>query len=231
MKVNPSAVWCLLSVFMVAPTKAPSSLASARRSPPARYGIPRLAPGQIWVSSVPLGLEVRVGQDPIGKKVLGRTPLVVSARELGSFVTVSIQRKEYGGDLPSQTDLLDFTSKTNHSTIIRKDNVDEDVGRALTYEVRLPGKQTVIALFQPRNLPLTAIGRFYPPGRNFQFSDDAVRKMLASRGIPPDFILTGIRLLHRGGKVALPGRDGWLVAEATASGQVTVADVASMRPR
>lgn len=218
----------LLPVLLLALPGAPTSAGPAKKV--AAYGIPRLAPGQVWVSSVPLGLEVRAGEDPMGKKVLGRTPLVVSARDLGPFVTVSIQRKEYGGELPSQTDLLDLSAKTTHSTVIRNGTVDEDLARALTYKVRLPGKQTVIALFQSRSLPLAAIDRFYPPGTNFRFSDEVVRKMLARKGVPTDFVPTGIRLLHRGGKVALPGRDGWLVAEATASGRVELVDAASRPP-
>jgi hypothetical protein len=224
MKVNSAAVLCVLSVLVVGPTKAPTSLAPARKSPPARYGFPRLAPGQLWVSSVPVGLEVRSGENPNAKKVLGRTPLLLNARDVDRYVTVSIQKKQYRGQLPNQMDLVDFSAKMTHSMTIKSPTVEGDVGRAVTYELHLPDKQTVIALFQSRHLSLSDLARLYPTGSNFRFSDEAVATRLAQRGVPPEFVRAGIRLLHRGGKVALPGRQGWLVAEVTASGQVDVLD-------
>jgi hypothetical protein len=102
------------SVLLLMLLNVPTSTGAAKTSS-ARYGIPRLAPGQIWVSSVPVGLEVRVGKDPDAKPVLGRTP-------------------------------------------------------------------------------------------------------------PPEYVRAGIRLLHRGGKIALPGRGGWLIAEVSSSGQVDLLD-------
>src|SRR6476660_4402201 len=62
---------------------APALPARARPTParpaeggPVRYGIPPLSPGQLWVTSVPVGLEVRLGDDPRVAPV-GRTPLVL----------------------------------------------------------------------------------------------------------------------------------------------------------
>jgi hypothetical protein len=218
----------LAAVFLLAIPSVPLC-ADPAKAAGARPGIPRLAPGEVWVSSVPVGLEVRSGENPNAKKVLGRTPLIVNSREAGRFVTVRVEKKEYGGELPSQGDLADITATTSHSMVIRNGNVDEDLARALTFEIE-PGKTTVIALFQGRSQPLDAIGRLYPRGTNFQFPDDAAQKALADKGVPEAFIGLGIELLHRGGKVALPGRDGWLVAEATASKTVVVVDAAS-KPR
>jgi hypothetical protein len=232
MEVNSRAAWCLLSVFMVVPTKAPTptSLASARKSPPVRYGIPRLAPGQIWVSSVPVGLEVRVGEDPRGKAI-GRTPLVLKAGEAGPYVTVTIQRNESAGKLPHQLDLADFTAARTHSTAVKDEKTGkvEEVDRSITYKVRLPEKQTIIALFQTKHLALPDLARLYPSGSNFRFSDEIIRASLAQRGVSPEFIRAGIPLLHRGGKIALPSGKDWLVLEATASGQVELIDESAVR--
>jgi hypothetical protein len=223
----------LAAVFLLTMPSVPLRADSARAAG-ARHGIPRLAPGEVWVSSVPVGLEVRAGEDPNAKKVLGRTPLIVNAREAGRFVTVRVEKKEYGGELPSQTDLADFTAKTTHSTVIQRGPegtgpASVDFARALTFEID-PVKKTVIALFQARSQALDSLGRLYPRGTNFQFPDDAARKTLAGKGVPQAFIGLGIELLHRGGKVALPGRDGWLVAEATAAKRIRVVDAAS-KPR
>lgn len=210
----------LLLVVLSGPTAMVPARTRVRQ-----YGFPRLAPGQLWVSSVPVGLEVRAGENPVVKKVLGRTPLVVRASDAGRFVTITIQKKEYNGELPTQMDLVDFSAKTTHSGSIRRGNVDEDVSRGMTYEVPLPPKQTVIALFQARSSPLSRIERLYPPGNNFKFSDEAARNTFAKKGIPPAFAGIGIRLLHRGGKVSLPGRDGWLIAEVTPAGRVDVLEL------
>lgn len=187
-----------------------------------RYGFPHLAPGQLWVSSVPVGLEVRIGEDPNGKKVIGRTPLVLNPPDVGSHVTVSVHETEYGGALPQQIDMLDIAAKNTHSTAIDYGTYKTDVSRALTFKVPLPGKNSVIALFQSKQLSLKQAERLYPRGSNFRFSHDVVEKQLAAKGVPPDFIRAGIRLLERGGKVALPGARGWLLAEVTSSGRVDV---------
>jgi hypothetical protein len=215
----------LLPVLLLLPLKGPAPARTPSKGPPARYGIPRLAPGQVWVSSVPVGLEVRVGEDPKGK-ALGRTPLVLSRRDAGPFVTVTIQKKDYGAKLPDQLDLADFTVAKTHSTVLKDERTGkrEDVDRSVTYKVRLPEKQTVIALFQTKQLPLSDLARLYPPGSNFRFSDEIVRKSLEGRGVSPEFVRAGIPLLHRGGKIALPSKQGWLVVEATASGQVELLD-------
>jgi hypothetical protein len=211
------------SVLLLMLLNVPTSTGAAKTSS-ARYGIPRLAPGQIWVSSVPVGLEVRVGKDPDAKPVLGRTPLVVKRRNVGRFLTVSIRKGEYGGELPNQIDLVDFSGKTTHSIGMQYGKSVEDLGRAITYELPLPGKQTVIALFQSRDSSLSDLARLYPPGSNFRFSDAGVKKRLEKKGVPPEYVRAGIRLLHRGGKIALPGRGGWLIAEVSSSGQVDLLD-------
>lgn len=222
MKVNSRAVLCLLSVFLVAPTKAPTPVASARKSAPARYGIPRLAPDQVWVSSVPVGLEVRVGED-LGSKPVGRTPLVLKRQDVGRYLSVSIGKKQFGGSLPNQTSFLDFTGKSSHSIGKKYGERVEDLGRAISYELP-PRKQTLIALFQSRDWSLSELARLYPRGSNFPFSDAGVKKRLDEKGVPTEYVRTGVRLLHRGGKVALPGRGGWLILEVTSPGQVDLLD-------
>ena len=82
----------------------------------------------------------------------------------------------------------------------------------------------MIALFQTKHLPLPEVERLYPTGSNFRFSDDLIRASLVGRGVSPEFVRAGISLLHRGGKVAVPSKEGWLVLEVTPSGMVEVID-------
>jgi len=230
MNVNSRAAGCLLSVFLVVPlAKAPTPVASARKRPPVRYGIPRLAPGQVWVSSVPVGLEVRLGEVPNGKAI-GRTPLILNPRQAGSYVTVTIQKEEAGGKLPDQLDFADFTAAKTYSAAFAEEKTGKvhDVNRSITYKIE-PEKQSVIALFQTKHHRLIDLARLYPSGSNFRFSDEIIRASLAGRGVSSELIRAVIPLLHRGGKIALPSKDGWLVLEATASGQVELIDDSAAR--
>jgi hypothetical protein len=208
------------SVILLCVTTA-ALAAPKKQSAAPRYGVPKLRPGQLWISSVPIGLEVYPGAKTEGKPV-GRTPLILDAKSVGPQVTVVLRKEKDGAALPDQTDFIDFTSETNHSMWIRDAGVDTDVGRGLTYRVD-PQRQTLIALFQSRSGNLTDWARQYPPGRNFSFGEKAARNDLAKRGVPALYVDLAIDLLHRGGKVALPARDGWIVAQVMPSGSVTVA--------
>lgn len=232
MKRSVSPARALFPVLLLLPLAAPTSACPRTESPTPRYGIQRLAPGQLWVSSVPVGLEVHSGDSPMPQKVLGRTPLVLNARDVDRYVTVTIPKEKFGRELPNLMAFLDFSARATHSNVFQGQNdrgekVEEDRSRAITYDVRLPEKQTIIALFQTKEHTPSDLDRLYPPGSNFQFSDEALRRRLAQKGVPPDLISSGIRLLHRGGKIALPGPQGWLgwlIAEVTSSGRVELLD-------
>lgn len=218
----------LASVLLLVMLNAAKPAVPAKKSA-GRFGIPRLAPGQLWVSSVPAGLEVRLGDDPRVKAV-GRTPLVLKAGDATRYVTVTITKSEAAGKVPRQADLADFTAAKNFSAGTQDDVTGkvEYADCSLAYRTR-PGKPTVIALFQTKHLALPELERLYPPGSSFRFSDDVIRASLVGRGVSAEFIRAGISLLHRGGKVAVPGKEGWLVLEVTPSGMVEVIDESAER--
>jgi hypothetical protein len=147
-------------------------------------------------------------------------------------VTVTIQKQEFGRKLPDQMTLLDFSARLNHSNVWKGQNdkgeeIEEDRSRALTYDIRAPEKQTIIALFQTKEDTPSDLDRLYPPGSNFRFSDQALRKRLAQRGVDPGFISAGMRLLHRGGKIAFPvakGSPGPVIAEVMSPDHVELLD-------
>jgi len=203
---------------------ASASAAAAKRTEKPRYGIPALRPGELWVSSVPIGLEVYVAGKPQGKPV-GRTPIVLDAKSLGPEVTVRLP-KASEHDVPPQEDLADFTSQVTHGELVVDDHdlsgVRERLSVALTYKVDPRRKQTLIALFQPKSATLSDWARRYPPGNNFSFRADKVRKDLATAGVPDVFLDLGISLLRRGGKVAFPVRNGWVIAEVLSLERVRV---------
>lgn len=200
---------------------ASTSAAPEPKNSRPRYGFPELRAGQFWVSSVPVGLEVYAGTKPKGKP-LGRTPLRLSSRQVGSHLTVSVLKSEYSGTLPHQFDLVEPSAENTQSTTIKYPDREEDWSRAITYKVDPSRKPTLIALFQAKSGSLSDWSRHYPPGVNLRFRDEAAKVDLTARGVPPAFLPEAIRLLHRGGKIALPGRDGWFVAEITLSGRVAV---------
>lgn len=211
----------------VPPGKKASPPPARGKAAPVRQRMPRLLPGQLWITSVPTGLEVRVGKNPLDGKVLGRTPLLVAAADRPQFVTVSLSREEYGAPLPPQLDLGDFTAETTHSGTRQEAGVQVDYVRAITYAVK-PGRSTVIALFQPRSLPLSGVARLFPAGSNFDFADAAATKLLVSQGVTRPDAGEAIGLLHRGGKVVVRVGGSFVVAEVTAPGVVEVIDLASV---
>lgn len=230
---SPLAMLLLVGLVPVAsgvpPEKKASPPAARGNAGPARHRMPRLLPGQLWITSVPAGLEVRVGKNPLDGKVLGRTPLLVAAADRPQFVTVALVREEYGAPLPPQLDLGDFTAETTHSGSRQEAGRQVDYLRAITYGVK-PGRSTVIALFQPRSLPLSGVARLFPAGSNFEFEDGAATKLLMKQGVTAPDAAQAIGLLHRGGKVVARVGGSFVVAEVTAPGVVSVFDLASLLP-
>ena len=219
----------LALLFVASPAATPAAKPAATGTPakpanaravPLRRGIPKLAPGQVWISSIPVGLEVRQGDRPMTGKVLGRTPIVVDTPVRPAHLTVVLPTKEGGGALPSQAELIDFTAHVTHSTQLGK----EDLSRAITYRFETGSRPTAIALFQSRNASLSDWAKQYPRGINFRFADGDVRKELAAKRVPAGFVALGIELLHRGGKIALPAANGWIIAQVTPTGRVEIAD-------
>jgi hypothetical protein len=192
----------------------------AQKSSRPKYGMPKLKPGQLWISSVPVGLEVYIGKSQVGKPA-GRTPLLLpSAREVTDVTVVLPKTKDE--ELPNQFDFADHSAATTTAETHVEGGVKVDVSRALTYPVDAGRKPTLIALFQPKSASLSDWARRYPSGSNFRFAVDRARRDLVAREVPPEFVDLGIQLLRKGGKVSLPTAKGWIVAEVTASGEVSI---------
>jgi hypothetical protein len=208
-----------LSCLAAAPKKTKAA-PKTEKTKQVEYGYPKIPAGKVWISSIPAGAEVHPGSNPEGK-LLGRTPLLLDAKDAGKEITITIPAKFWGGKLPDQLDFADFTSKRNHSIVHRDGAVDTDVSRGLTYAVD-PNEPAIIALFQPRSASLSEWAKRYPPGSNFSFSEEAARKNFAEKGVPRILVDTGIDLLRRGGKVALPNGVRWVVAQVEPSGEVSV---------
>jgi hypothetical protein len=198
------------------------ALTTGAKSSGPKYGIPKLKPGQLWVSSVPVGLEVYIGKRQVGKPA-GRTPLLLPSARKVSDVTVVLPKPK-DGELPGQFDFADYTAATTTAKTHVEGQVTVDVSRALTYAVDAGKKPTLIALFQSKSASLSDWARRYPPGSNFRFPEDRTRRDLVARGVPPDFVDLGIQLLQKGGKVSLPTGKGWIVAEVTVSGEVSISN-------
>jgi hypothetical protein len=182
--------------------------------------MPKIPAGKFWITSVPVGLEVYLGAKPVGKPV-GRTPILLDAKRVGTEVTVRLSKAEES-KIPIQEDLVEFTSQTTHGELTQdeKTGARSPVAVSLTYGVVPARKQTLIALFQPKSASLKDWARRYPSGRNFSFREEQVRKDLKTRGVAPVFFDVGIDLLRRGGKVGLVGKDGWVIYEVLSNGAV-----------
>lgn len=121
--------------------------APQKQSASARYGIPKLRPGELWISSVPVGLEVDPGAKSEGQPV-GRTPLILDAESVGLRVTVVLRKEKDGPGRPEQTENIDFTAETTHSMWIRDAGVGTDIARDgwIVAQVMPSGRVTVATM-------------------------------------------------------------------------------------
>jgi hypothetical protein len=208
-----------------------------------KYGIPKLEPGELWISSVPTGLKVyllpaegSVVLDSLcsNKNLKGITP--VSIKVEPGYYMIGIERlypfiKSYNpiggdtwetllglkkGEYPWYPDKNDIKKEGISIQIKMMSGIMFDQGRlvgcTLVKYFTIQKKTDVsssklIALHFLKNTPLDSLNQIYPKGNNFSFSDGPLIEILSSKGITQQEVNIILQLLHRGGKIALTGKD------------------------
>jgi hypothetical protein len=176
--------------------------------------MPGLKDDVLYVSSVPIGAEVYVKafEGPAKStwrsyRSLGKTPVKqeIPAGEYAVKVTVpGVLAKHLTPSTKLGDDQHPFLNDWAQPEFFQNQNVLH----AMTYKVvKKPGRSaTLIALFQPRGLPLKDTLTLYPPGRNFQFLEQKLDGFLVQQDVP-EADRDGIaEALYRGGKVIWIGR-------------------------
>jgi len=179
-----------------------------------------LRPNQIWVSSVPVGLNFSVisGSRTIRK---GRTPLMIeldpglyTIRVEGNRISLKDkhstlspsgeEKKKMINEILCITDTNKWEVRDVFSTS------GDDRVLYLEYRVKKEGDKplSLIALCQPTDKKIEALDSFFPKGNNFNFEEVALTKNLVEKGISETDIEKILSLLRRGGKIALRNKMG-----------------------
>jgi hypothetical protein len=188
-----------------------------------KYGIPNLKPNEVWVSSIPLNLKVYVAEQEANivsdKYFVGRTPLVINLKTSRCFVACvaediadSFAELERGYIFSVQK-LMDVTAKSAIGKMFVDATGKGKFEAILIYEIDYSKAQTLIALFQPRGISFDKLVSLYPAGNNFSFDEATLRQTIAQYNISQSEVDEAIKLLHRGGKIAIETKEGIAVIE------------------
>jgi hypothetical protein len=212
---------CLPSMVMLALVAFAAAGAGAQQSTPA-YAVPVVAPGEFWVSSVPLGAKVYGADDETDlrseKNFLGRTPLLLKSKP--RFISLGvdsddIEKRLSLGRHPGNDDFVDWTAESVTSSL-RQDGGLWGIFIFLTYRPDYARRKTLIALFQVRDIDFDNVAALYPSGDNFKFDDTHLKAALTQKeytGLTPAQIDQAVTLLHRGGKAALESSANIVIVE------------------
>ena len=95
--------------------------------------------------------------------------------------------------------------------ILFKQGRPSAVGLARIYAVNTNNRDQLISLHYPANLEIENLDDLYPSNAKYIFKDDDISKDMLSYNVPEKLIIPAIKLLHKGGKVALTSTDQAIV--------------------
>lgn len=170
------------------------------------YRIPELKPDEVWISSLPIGLDVgkfRVSESDLrrfGLQVLpfnpvaavapvnhiGTTPLTISLEPGRYFISIAIPDSLVSVLFDSSSNLildkqLGISEFSTPTFTIKPYSEDVQTGRyAIVYGIVKEHEQSaiILSLFQPFDVPLQDLYNYYPSGNNFAFSDNSLKAAL-----------------------------------------------------
>ena len=93
-------------------------------------------------------------------------------------------------------------------------------GAIYRYLIRGSAPRNVYLLYIPKNTDLPRLQRLYPNEKSFEFSEEKALALMAESTLPKDIQGAYIDLLHRGGAVYIPAKDGKRIYLTVQPGQV-----------
>ncbi len=207
-------ITALMVVVLLADFATPALVEEYRaQESTAKLGIPELSAGQVWISSIPLGLRAYVTVGSEAEKFVGTTPVVASVKEGPFKVMVEIPVEQLPVTLPSPLTPDFFLDESADTVGDSYKQMEGEIRRTLELQYRLeyPKDKTVIALFHPRNMGLADFERFYPDGTNFALEEfeQLLSDRLGAEDITENNKDIALDRLRRGGIVTLYA-NGWL---------------------
>jgi hypothetical protein len=189
-----------------------------------------LKPNQLWISSIPAGLEFKITRDSSMKKdtgstrvIKGKTPMVVDLEPGMYHAQVSSTQKQIGEAAATHWNIVCDDKMAGVEMKILADNT---IGFLpvfeYTFEKKADTSMSLIALAQPvvyqkekLDFMLDNIDSLIAKGVAFRFDETAVKKVLIEQGTPESVVLRALPLLKRAGKIALPKEGDFYSIEIT----------------
>jgi hypothetical protein len=190
-----------------------------------KSGFPELGEDEMWVSSVPTGLDVYVGSDTETLiepgNIIGTTPLIFKRTEEHKFVAVAPEDidAQWADKLidPHPEKLERTTADIFASSVTYKIVEDEGERRliiAFVYDLEKLDRNTLISLFQWSKDPLSTYEDIFPKEETFRFDEETMRMALSNLGITDEATVSkAMEYLRRGGKVAVNREDDFITIE------------------
>lgn len=230
MSTAKSQVWATLGVIVAAVSCTggePGAQQADGRGPEARAeaapSFPDAGPNQLWISSIPVGLECYVasgGTTSAGAVFAstnreGVTPLLVDLPPGLYEIGFAMPR---GSGVPDAEYGPRFNGGLGHAIITAGNAyrvVFSDVQKG-------EGAGSFIGLAFDSALDDAQIAALYPPGHNFTVDETQVREVFEARGLDPAGVAPALELLARGGKVLLRSAPPSTTVELKMDGTVEV---------
>lgn len=178
------------------------------------------APGEIWVTSVPVGADVYIqpynpdqipshATDPAAYR--GKTPLRLELPPGSYWVEFALHAEAFEKFFSPPYDDAQFEQDgaASEALFFRPFTPGErrQVLRYYLIEKQPEHGQTLIALFHPRGEPGERAAFLYPLQEDYRFTQAEVLQLLQQLQLPPEAQETFVLLLRRGGKAFWSKRD------------------------
>lgn len=199
-----------------------------------------LKPNQLWISSIPVGLEFNITRDSSSKKgsgsvevFKGKTPMVVDL-EPGVYHTkvFSTQKQEGEGNATHWNIVCDDKIAGAELKILADNSIGFLPIFNYTFEKKADTSMSLIALVQPivpqkekLDFMLDNVDSLIAKGVTFKFDEATLKKVLIDKGTPENVVLRALPLLKRAGKLALPKVGKFYSIEITGVNRWDIKDV------
>ena len=204
------------------------------------YRRPVVEENKVWISSIPIGLEVKVGKFYTGSSLeaepVGKTPLLLDL-EPGKYTFAvewpEVERENlenmiddaniYGYSLQSP-DGMSMASKRIQFFYGMLEHTADKFYRWYIFEKSSNKGDSFIALFSPKYNSLKEIDSIYPDGENYLFKKSELEKVLNQKKINDIDLLLVNSLLQRGGKLPLKSNLKYYMLEVDPSSNLVIND-------
>ncbi|HKQ79938.1 MAG TPA: hypothetical protein VJ810_39965 [Blastocatellia bacterium] len=169
-------------------------------------GMPKLESGEVWISSIPVGLKLYVANHAIPK-----TP------DESNYKGITPQKFKLDGGKYKFAIVVKKDSRAAFDPTLSQIKMTPLAGGELSIEYSFEKKTddplTMIVLATPKDISLDSLNKYYPQGNNFDFRDEEVRSIFRTIGVSDVDANKAIPLLHRNGKVIIAKERGVTILE------------------